>query len=321
MNYCSNTIDIFALKSIKGIGNAWINKYFKLGFSTRDMLNLAVKQSKEPIDLNELLNNALYRIKTLGLYGYCDGAVALGDEAFPRFQGHVKESEQPVLLFYKGDISLLNNNNNISVIGLLNPSNEIESRERAFVDILVKYGCSIISGLAKGCDSIAHNQTLESGGKTIAILPSSLGNILPKSNEHLAQAIVDKGGLLVTEYASDHKTLYELNSRYVQRDRLQAMYCKHIILTASYSLNSAKIWNISNMKLDCGSRLAMNYAKSYGISRAVMYNHQIDVSNPMFDLNREILSEPGIDILTPNFLKRIANNVSKDDRELGLFNF
>ena len=55
----------------------------------------------------------------------------MGDPNFPQFRGNVKESEQPIFLYYKGNIDLLSiENKNITVIGLLNPVGDVEERER-----------------------------------------------------------------------------------------------------------------------------------------------------------------------------------------------
>ena len=65
------------------------------------------------------------------LKDHCDGLLAIGDKHFPQYRGNVKESERPIFLFYKGDINLLNiTNNNITVIGLLNPDTSITTREQ-----------------------------------------------------------------------------------------------------------------------------------------------------------------------------------------------
>ena len=97
--------------------------------------------------------------------------------------------------------------------------------------------------------------------------------------------------MLVTEYGKDFANQFELSSRYQQRDRLQALFCDTIILAASYAQNSADRWKLFGQKLDSGARLAMGYAKKYGIPRAVMYDSDIDAENPMFDLNRDLMNE------------------------------
>lgn len=67
----------------------------------------------------------------------CDGFLALGDSHFPQHRGRVKDSERPVFLYYKGDISLLSfENKNISVIGLLNPKETLKKeKEKSLHDL------------------------------------------------------------------------------------------------------------------------------------------------------------------------------------------
>ncbi|MCS4435334.1 DNA-protecting protein DprA [Aquiflexum gelatinilyticum] len=295
MKYTENSLNILTTKSYKGIGNAWIVKNLKGNENVETIVNLLNKTIKgEPTHIDEFENlKRNFEAKIVDKFqNCCDGFVALGDDNFPKYRGHVKESEQPIFLYYKGDIELLSIiNKNISVIGLLNPEGDIEERERKIVAQFVKMGATIVSGLAFGCDSISHQQALDSNGKTVAILPGPLTNIMPSRNKGLAFQIVEDGGLLVTEYGNDFKTPMELSSRYKERDRLQALFCDTIVLAASYAQNSAERWKKFGQKLDSGARLAMGYARDYNIPRAVMYDKSIDENNPMFDLNRDIIKE------------------------------
>ncbi len=196
----------------------------------------------------------------------------------------VKNGEKPVVLFYRGDLNLLGKHRkNIAVIGLLNPDKDTESVERNIVADLVNNGATIVSGLALGCDSIAHKQALLSGGKTVAILPSPLNEILPQANKGLAEEIVRSQGLLISEYYEKVKSKMELSGRYQERDRLQALFSDCVVLSASYAKN-----DLGN---DSGSRLAMEYALSYSIPRAVMYDSKLNADNPKYDLNRQLIRE------------------------------
>lgn len=294
MRYTENSMNILTAKSYKGIGNAWIVKNLKGNESVETIVDLLNKKIEEKTTVTEFENQKKeFETKlTQKFENCCDGFVALGDNNFPQYRGNVKESERPIFLYYKGNIELLNiENKNISVIGLLNPEGSIEERERKIVAAFVRNGATIVSGLAFGCDSISHQQALESNGKTIAILPSPLNSILPARNKGLAFQIVEEGGLLVTEYGNDFKSQMELSSRYKERDRLQALFCDTIVLAASYAQNSAERWKMFGQKLDSGARLAMGYAKEYNIPRAVMYDLNLDETNPMFDLNRDIIKE------------------------------
>lgn len=319
MKYTENSLNILTAKSFKGVGNAWIVKNLQGNESVGTIVNLLKKSIKEEtvdVEKFECLKRKFEAMLLKKFENYCDGFVALGDPLFPPYRGTVKESERPVFLFYKGDIGLLGRKNrNVSVIGLLKPEGDIEQRERAVVDEYVRRGAVIVSGLAFGCDSIAHKQTLESNGKTIAILPGPLDNILPARNKGLACEIVEKGGLLVTEYGNDFKTTMELSSRYKQRDRLQALFCDTIVLAASYAQDSASRWSqLSGQKLDSGARLAMAYAKEYRVSRAVIYDSGTDCNNPMFDLNRQMIEEQS-DILVirrDNLIDAVKKIMSKN---------
>lgn len=314
MKYTENSLNILTAKSYKGIGNAWIVKNLKGNESVEAIVNLLNKTIKgEPTSTDEF-ESLKHDFETKLVQKFsecCDGFVALGDNDFPQHRGNVKESERPVFLFYKGNIDLLSiDNKNISVIGLLNPEGDIEERERKIVAQFVKNGATIVSGLAFGCDSISHQQALDSNGYTVAILPSPLNNIMPARNKGLAFKIFEEGGLLVTEYGNDFKSQMELSSRYKERDRLQALFCDTIVLAASYAQNSAERWKIFGQKLDSGARLAMGYAKEYSIPRAVMYDENLDENNPMFDLNRDLIREQkDVNIIT-------QDNVIEKVREL-----
>lgn len=296
MKYTDNALNILTAKSFKGIGNAWIVKNLGNNESVEAivaLLNKATKGQPTTVEEFELLKRKYESAILNKMSDYCDGFVALGDTDFPQHRGKVKDSERPVFLYYKGNIELLDAaNKNISVIGLLNPTEEIERREQKLVAQFVRQGATIVSGLALGCDSISHREALNSNGKTIAILPSPLTSILPASNKGLAFQIVDESGLLVTEYGNDFKSKMELSTRYKERDRLQALFCDTIVLAASYSQKSAERWeHLFGQKLDSGARLAMGYAKDYNIPRAVMYDRYTDENNPMFDLCRDIINE------------------------------
>lgn len=287
MKYTEHAINVLAARTYKGIGRAWIIKNLSSKKNEKEIVLILNKDSK--VDFEVTADDFIRKkglIKSLISQSeiFIDGVVAVGDDDFPSHQGNVKNSEKPVFLFYRGNLSLLNEaNNNIAVIGLLTPDEEIEEIEKEVVAKLVDSGATIVSGLALGCDTIAHRQALDSKGYTVAILPSPLNNIIPSTNKGLAKEIVKNNGLLITEYLTDVKSKRELGGRYQDRDRLQALFCNSIVLSASYAKN-----DLGN---DSGSRLAMGYAKNYSIQRSVIYDPEINLDNPKYDLNRKIIEE------------------------------
>jgi len=282
-----NVINILTAKSYKGIGRAWIVKNLKGNESIQEIIDLLNKDSKEKDEITvETFSNIANMIKNKiqKLENSMDGVVALGDDTFPKYRGEVKNSEQPIVIFYKGNLNLLSlENKNIAVIGLLDIDDNIEKTERIVVSELVNQGATIVSGLALGCDSIAHQQALDSYGNTIAILPSALNDIVPASNKDLANDIIENNGLLITEYYEEVKSKSESNSRFQERDRLQALFSDVIILSASYAKDDSV--------KDSGARLAMQYALNYSIPRAVIYNSDNDIDNPKYNLNKQLINE------------------------------
>jgi DNA processing protein len=214
-------------------------------------------------------------------------------------EGQPNKKGAPEFLFYRGNITLLNQENfarNVAVIGLVNPASEIKDREQRIVAELVSRGANIVSGLASGCDSISHKTCLEHSGKTIAVLPSQINKIVPADNTALAEEIVSRGGLLVSEYftAPDPWNKYEALNRFVERDRLQAYFSNAILLIASYrhtKPGESNSYPDDGIKRDSGARHAMEVAKKIGRKRFVMFNEESDGDNEMFDLNKEILRD------------------------------
>lgn len=295
MKLTENAINVMATRIYKGIGRAWIIKNLSAPKSDVEIVRLLNGSSnigdQVTIDDFNRKKSMLRRILANSI-GSVDGVVALGDKDFPLHRGVVKNSEKPIFLFYRGDLTLLTEkSNNVAVIGLLNPDQQIEAVEREIVAGLVQNGAVIVSGLALGCDSIAHRQALDSKGRTMAILPGPLNDVMPAKNRGLAEEIVKSGGLLISEYLTVAKSKMELSGRYQERDRLQALFSDSIVLSASYAKN--------NMGNDSGSRLAMGYAKDYLIPRVVIYDEEKDADNPMYDLNRQIISE-GLDVIVVN---------------------
>lgn len=312
MKYTDISLKVLAAKEC---GIVKSNALFWSNYADRDSFNKEVLSNDRVLRKAEELRISLYS------YNDEDGIICAYDEDFPFISRKVKNNgDKPFLLFYKGDISLLKDlNKNVAVIGSTDPDEQIRHREADIVRRLIKNNIRVVSGLAHGCDTIAHQVTLESNGKTIAILPTQIQKIYPADNSKLAEEIVNKGGLLISEYYKKAITKQEAINRFIERDRLQAMFSKAIILIASYRKGEG----------DSGSRHAMNAAEKYGIQRYVMFDSSIDSGSKQFGLNIDminneksnvtILTEKSIDIiksLVNPFL--YPNTESKDFEQLTL---
>ncbi len=107
--------------------------------------------------------------------------------------------EPPYVLFCKGNINLLSDSNCLAIVGTRKVSSYGKRAATDFARILCEHFV-IVSGLAYGVDSLAHETTLKENGKTIAVLGSGILNIYPATNENLAERIVHNKGLVVSEY-------------------------------------------------------------------------------------------------------------------------
>lgn len=306
--YSNNVLNILTAKSFKGIGKAWIIKHIKNNLSDNGIVSLINDYTNNNISLNDFIdkkNSITLEINTI--IDKIDGIISFCDENFPNYNANIPLGSRPIVLFYKGNLKLLDKyNKKVTVIGLLDADEEIERAENMAVSYLVENNVTIISGLALGCDSIAHQKTLEKNGKTVAILPCDIANIIPASNKKLANDIVNRDGLLISEYYNKPNSKKELFSRYQERDRLQALFSDCVLLSASYAKNSDG--------LDSGARIAMEYAYNYGIQRAVIeYSNKY---NPKYELNNQIMNNDKY-VLKINYknINSFINNINFNNKQ------
>lgn len=230
-------IDILILTNIKGLGNARITNI--LNYCKANNIQNLDELQKADIDnsfsksIIEKLKNGLESYTALhvniskDLQNYKDdgiGCITILDKEYPELLKN--STNPPVILFYKGNIKLLNTKC-VAVIGTRENTSTAENIARKTVDFLVENDFTIVSGLANGIDGIAHRQALlHKHGKTIAILPS-IDTIYPATNKNLAQDILDRDGLLIAEqkpYSKFH------SGHLVKRDRIQSGLSKAVFV-------------------------------------------------------------------------------------------
>lgn len=148
----------------------------------------------------------------------------------------------PKQIFYKGrNLDELLKYPRVAIVGSRNISPYGKQITNKLTTELAERGIVIISGLAFGVDSVAHKATLAAKGKTIAVLPSPLDNVMPASHRQLAQNILNQGGTLVSEYAEGSE-MFKTN--FVARNRLVAGLADAVLITEavekSGSLHTAR---------------------------------------------------------------------------------
>lgn len=118
----------------------------------------------------------------------------------PLYPEHLlKLIDPPAVLYMKGDVTILSLEYKVAIIGSRKATAYSKDAMTLIVPPLVKNNTVIVSGLAKGADTMAHEAAIEYGGKTIAVLGHGLFHLYPKENSHLASEI-SRNHLLLTEY-------------------------------------------------------------------------------------------------------------------------
>jgi len=121
----------------------------------------------------------------------------------PDYPVLLKQIHQPPhLLYYLGEIKNLNHC--LAVVGSREHSEYgRQTTKRLIAGLLNQAEITIVSGLAKGIDALAHWSALENKGRTVAVLGSGFNHLYPQENYGLAQRILQQGGCLISEYAPD----------------------------------------------------------------------------------------------------------------------
>ena len=152
----------------------------------------------------------------------------------------------PSHLHYQGDISLIHTPC-LAIVGTRKYSTYAKHATEKLISQLANYRITIVSGLAKGIDTIAHHAALKHNLKTIAVLGSGLNQIYPRENQDLAKQIAQKG-LLLSEFEPDQ---HPTKITFPQRNRIvsglslgtlviQAPQSSGALITARFALDQGR---------------------------------------------------------------------------------
>ena len=106
----------------------------------------------------------------------------------------------PPFLYYRGALDADRDARSVAVVGTRNASPKGLERGSRIARLLTEMGITVTSGLALGIDAAAHRATLDMGGRTIAVMGTGITLCYPSANKSLAEAIVDSGGLIVSQF-------------------------------------------------------------------------------------------------------------------------
>ena len=188
-------------------------------------------------------DKALYAIENRGI-----DYVTLEDDNYPRMLKQI--SDPPAVLYYKGDLFGCNLERTVAVVGSRKSTYHAKEAVNKIISELVGTDICIVSGLAAGIDTSAHNSAIENNLKTIGVIASGFDFIYPTSNKPLYEKIENGKGAVVTEY---YPTFQPLKFRFPQRNRIVSGL-SYGTLVAEASLKSGALIT-ANLCLEQGREL------------------------------------------------------------------
>lgn len=270
-----NNKKLLTLRKLDQVGPAALRKITAdPGFESSSIPQLALRHDKvaKALAKDGALDQAISAVDKAVTTLESLGATLLSelDDQYPRLLRDAPE--RPFFLAYLG--SLPQTEKTVAVIGTRLPTvhgTVIAERVTAYFS---EKGWSIISGLALGCDMIAHKAALDCGAHTVAVLAHGLHTIAPKSHESLAERILANGGALVTEFVFGEEPIPR---NFATRDKTQAGMSRGVIMIQS--------------DLTGGSLHASRASLGYGRILAVPAITERDLANqePKVEANRVLV--------------------------------
>lgn len=172
------------------------------------------------------------------------------DEKYP-YKLHIIKNK-PIVLFYRGCIDIVNHES-VAIVGSRNCSQYGRKVAELIGGELAAKGVNVVSGLASGIDSAAHVACLRSKGLTVAVIGNGLDTIYPSQNQRLAEKIIERGGVIISEYVVGTKPE---RRNFPRRNRLisgisdavvivEASKKSGSLITANMAINQGKeVWAV-----------------------------------------------------------------------------
>ncbi|WP_212746526.1 MULTISPECIES: DNA-processing protein DprA [unclassified Pseudoalteromonas] len=223
------TFKLLCLSSLKGVGQQSLNRLLNEDILKLDLEEILKKvYLKKQYSLEDIEQARTFAQKQVD-EAYKRGHYIISplDNIYPEI---LKKLEvRPAILFIAGSLEAVNSKK-VAVIGTREPTTHGNIIAKRITTWFTQEGWGILSGLAIGIDTIAHQSTLDANGITIAVLAHGLDTVYPAKNRGLADEILRSNGALVSEYP------YGVTVRpaqLVQRDKIQAALSNAVVLVQS----------------------------------------------------------------------------------------
>lgn len=250
------TAMLMAFSMLKGVGPAALRKIVAipnfLEFSIDEIAQLVPQISKSLMmsgAWTQALEMASDQLDQADKYGA--RVLSPFDEEYPKLLTQTRDD--PLILYVKGNLGSAGGAS-IAIIGTRQPTTHGNYMAQRIAQFCAGQEWSVISGLAIGCDGIAHQSTLDAGGHTVAVLAHGLQMVAPTRHQKLAEDILESGGALVSQFRFGLKVIPQ---QYVQRDKVQAGLAHGVVMIQSDLVGGSL--HASRAALEYGRWLAVPY--------------------------------------------------------------
>lgn len=176
--------------------------------------------------------------------------LTLFDDAYPDVLRHLYDP--PMVLYVRGVLPEFGNNRNLAIVGTRRVSRYGAEITRRLAEEAASAGLGIISGLALGVDTIAHQAAVDLRTPTVAVLGGGLARLHPQENLELARGIVETGGAVISEFPMRFPVS---RTSFPRRNRIVARLADAVLVTEA--------------GVDSGALITAELAAEYNLVMAV----------------------------------------------------
>lgn len=202
-------VDLFLLLSIDKIGPARVSSLLSKFHDFNNILEASIQEIEQVDGISTELAKRIKKAKQnrdetkselekqlIKLNKLNAKLISIWDKEYPSLLKKI--FDPPLLLYIKGNFSE-KDDYSIAAVGTRNPTNYGKIQTERIISDLSSQGITIVSGMARGIDSIAHETALKNGCRTIAVIGSGLDVIYPPENKNLFNKICENG-VVVSEF-------------------------------------------------------------------------------------------------------------------------
>lgn len=205
----------------------------------------------------------------------------MGIETYFQLLTDAEKKFLPEKLFFGGNENLLYEKRRVSVVGSRAATKEGLQRARIISSTLVKHDIIVVSGLAKGIDTIAHQTAINSGGQTIAVLGTPLNVAYPKENANLLE-MIRKEHLAVSQFPEGYPTQPK---NFPIRNRTMALISDATIIIEASEKSGTRHQGWEALRL----------GREVYILENVIQEKEISWAKEMLDYGAQVLSRDNVD--------------------------